>query len=128
MPPVEEFDDVTDILVWTVQGRDQFNNLIFNPIPEQHKARLNYTRRYITTPDGKSLTIDLQVGCLDDLVEESLIWEGTLDDLEGTSYFPPETNLFQLMMTKSSRSIDGKFQAWEASATRYRNTPNIATS
>jgi hypothetical protein len=122
MPDFETMDLEQDAVYWRKSGDNQ-EGLPLYATPIQLAVRWVETGGTIKDPKGNSISTDGDLACDQELVEQSLIWPGTLAQWQsivgvaGTGW--DGSNVFAVMQVVVTPDIKNRNTRWSAKVMRY---------
>ena len=104
------------VCVWDATGgTDEYSEPTRSHSAREILVRWNNTRRKMTDPKGNVITVDAQAAVAEEIAVESLMWQGTLDELEagqgtgtGTDLLLSETPVMRVAAVSDAKDIKGR--------------------
>lgn len=93
-------------VLWAASGLDTHGRQTVEP-PVEIQVRWKHTQRMGSDARGNPVSIDAQVVVAQDVPMGSVMWEGKLDDLPGTSYVP-ESDVMEVVGQDTVPDIKGR--------------------
>ncbi len=130
MPPLEHMDLTTKALYWAKVSVSRHGQAKVDPDSRvEIKTRWVHKRRDVLRPDGSTMRIDVTIATNVDIPLGSIVWEGSLLDLDGnttgtgtgTSTEVPHTDLMQVVSASRATDLKGRVTRYEYGLMRYGN-------
>lgn len=124
MPIPLEYMDLTEKMVyWAVVAHDREGFPLLSS-PVELSVRWEEFQREMLSPTGERMSVDVTIATTQNLVMNSLVWEGSLEDLAdivGTSYIP-ESGIYEVVNKARAKSLQGEVTRYEFGISRYKDT------
>lgn len=120
MPPIETFHRHQKAVYWERIGTDEQGEPIIDD-PIELDVRWEKKKSQALMPQGQTISIDATIVVDRDLVEGSLIWEGGLEDIPGTSLVP-ESNLLEIITFEKIPDVKGRKFRRRVGVIRFNNS------
>ncbi len=121
MPPIEEFatEDTALLFVWN--GEDQYNEPTFE-YPIEIDVQWVEKTAVMSGPGGTPITVDVLVIALVDIILDSVMWLGTLDDWIGTGSNDTDSTLYQVAAAAYTPDIKARETRRRYGLIRYKGS------
>ncbi len=127
MPPLEYMDFHSNLVLWSYISTDRQGDPTVAP-PIQLPCRWEEGQLEIPSdPKGNFITVDSVIATIQDLVINSIVWEGKLTDLP-----TPTINLvylYEVVVKTRAFDLKGRWNRYEFGLRRYKDKlPKIVSS
>lgn len=122
MPPLETFDLYQCVVRWPVEGQDGYGEPVVGDA-ETVRCRLVRTRSDKNDPKATTVGRDATINTAAPLGLGDLIWEGTFEELPGTSSPPvPDSDVMVVDRDESVKDVKGRCTRYKYALKRFRET------
>lgn len=123
MPTLERTALHQSLVRWPAVGVDGYGEPVVGN-PEEPFVRCRFDLTVSSSDKGRDSdkTRDATVRTEKPLCVGDLVWQGSLDDLPGTSALVPTSDVFVVTRDESVIDIKGRCTGYEYSLSRYRET------
>lgn len=123
MPALEVLDLKGKAVLWAVLRYDRQGNPVLAP-PVEIPVRWEEAQTDSLDPQGQQIVVDVIMATNRNIVNGSLLWEGSLDDLEeeaGTAMVPA-ANIYELVTRNRGDDLKGRSRRFEFGLKRFKDT------
>lgn len=121
MPPFEEMDRVDTALLWERIGTGGRGQAIVASIPIELQVQWDGSQSVVLDAVGNKIAVDSSVIADRVILVGSIMWQGSLDDLEGTGTSPPTADLMEVKYYNGTSDIKGRNMVHEVKLLRYNS-------
>ena len=108
-------------VLWEATGVDDYNEPIVSA-PEELDCRWVNKRREMVGNDGTPIAVDATVVVDREIPINSLMWEGSLDDLPaGTSFTVADGQIMKVLLCNRTPDIKARVNRYTAGLMRFRD-------
>lgn len=124
MPPLERMDFHDTLVLWGYVGTDRQGDPVVAQ-PMQLPCRWEEGQTEIPDPMGNKITVDSVIATTQDILENSIVWQGTLDSIRNAKTL---TYLYEVVIKTHAKDLKGRIVRYEYGLRRYKDTiPKVKT-
>ena len=121
MPAPEIFHRHQKAVLWAFDHYDDDGQPVVSSTAVEIDVRWEKTRREVVGPQGVPIATDATVAVDQDIAIGSLMWEGSINDIPGTSEVP-ESDLYQVINFQKVPDIKNRYIRRVVTLMRFNDT------
>lgn len=120
MPPLEYMDFHNRAILWVIVGHTK-NSMPKLSSPVQICCRWEEGHTELVNTEGQNIVVDVVMATNRDIVNGSLLWEGTEEQLSEYDDAPPR-DIYEVIMRSRGDSLNGRVRRYEYGLKRFKDT------